>query len=424
MIRILYNIALIILSPVLLYTLLKSKNGKPSVGSRWTEYFGSCSALVGKKPIWIHTVSVGETIAATPLIRAIKAKYPDQDILITTTTTTGAEQAAKLDDIAEHRFMPIDFSWCVSRFLKTANPKCMLIMETELWPNTLQAVANSNIPISVINARLSERSCQRYRQFQSVFNLISQNLDQILCQHQADAERFKSLGILPEKSSVTGSLKFDISIPNTVHENALTLRHQLGINRPVWVAASTHEGEDVILYDAHQKLLQAYPEALLILVPRHPERFEGVAKFGEEYGFNVVRRTHENKIDSTTQVYLGDTMGEMLTFISAADICFMAGSLIGDKVGGHNVLEPAALGKPILNGPSFFNFKEITHQLIKEQALVICHSADEINHQLVRLLSDSTLSEQMGENALKVVAQNQGAVAKTLEALSSVITKQ
>ncbi|GAD87964.1 hypothetical protein VHA01S_003_00400 [Vibrio halioticoli NBRC 102217] len=422
--KVFYNIALIFLSPLLLIALLRKKKGKPTIGKRWTEYFGYSVPLRNKNPIWIHTVSVGETIAATPLIRAINTKYPQQAILITTTTTTGAEQAKKLTDIAEHRYMPVDFSWCVRRFLKVIQPKCMLVMETELWPNTLNVVAKNKIPITILNARLSERSCHRYQKFQSVFDLMSKHLTQVLCQHPEDAKRFEKLGVKSSEITVTGSLKFDIEISETSISQGKELRKQLGTKRPIWIAASTHEGEDEIIYKAHQNLLKDIPDALLILVPRHPERFASVARQALEYDFKVVSRTEGAAVSADTQVYLGDTMGEMLTLISAADVCFMAGSLVGDKVGGHNMLEPAALEKPILNGPSFFNFKDITHQLIQEQALIICQSENEITDNLVQLFKDSATRIQMGKNAYQVVAQNQGAVAKTLDALSSVVTKQ
>ncbi|GEA51309.1 3-deoxy-D-manno-octulosonic acid transferase [Vibrio inusitatus NBRC 102082] len=422
LLKLTYTGLLYLASPLLLSKLLLPNKGKPIIGKRWYEYFGILPSLKGNNPVWIHTVSVGETLAATALIRAIKEQFPQQHILITTTTTTGAEQALKLSDIAEHRYMPVDFSWCVKRFLKVTKPKCMLIMETELWPNTLAAVAQAKIPATVINARLSERSCLRYQKFQSIFNLISQSLDNVLCQHNDDAERFRRLGVQPSKVTVTGSLKFDMSISEAVLKEGEALRTQLGINRPVWISASTHEGEDEIIYKAHQQLIQAIPDALLILVPRHPERFSSVAKLGEELGLNVISRTEKSEIATDVQVYLGDTMGEMLTLISASDICFMGGSLIGNKVGGHNMLEPAALGKPILNGPSFFNFKDITQQLIEEKALKICESDDEISDNLVRLFKDPSFCAEMGQNAYQVVERNQGAVAKTIDALESIIS--
>ncbi|WP_261834509.1 lipid IV(A) 3-deoxy-D-manno-octulosonic acid transferase [Vibrio ishigakensis] len=421
MIKIFYTIVLAILSPLLLYKLLKRKHGKPNVGNRWTEYFGITSPIEGINPIWFHTVSVGEIIAATPLIRAVKARYPHQNILITTTTATGAEQAQKLKDLAEHKYMPIDFSWCVKGFLKATKPSCMLIMETELWPNTLHTVAKSGIPITVINARLSERSCLRYQKVQAVFSTISQNIDLFLCQHKDDAGRFNRLGVDKTKTTVTGSLKFDIAVPAETIVAGQTLRAQLGEARPVWIATSTHAGEDEQLLQSHQKLLSHQPQALLILVPRHPERFNDVIELSKGMQLKTIARTSKRTVTSDTQVYVADTMGEMLLLIESADICFMAGSLVGDKVGGHNLLEPAALGKPMLNGPSYFNFTDIANQLLDKQSVMICADSDEIANQLQLLFKNKNLREKMGANALEVVRENQGALEKTLTAIAPYI---
>lgn len=422
LVRAFYSIILMLLSPFLLVKLLKKKAGKPSVGKRWKEYFGITPPLISEAPIWIHTVSVGETIAATPLIKAIKKAYPNTSILLTTTTTTGAEQAAKLGELVEHRYMPIDFSWCVRGLLKATRPRCLLIMETELWPNTLHTVSKADIPISVLNARLSERSCHRYQKVQPIFDLISRNVDLFLCQHIDDASRFNRLGVPTAKTSVTGSLKFDISIAPEITESGGTLRKQLGKDRPIWIAASTHEGEDEQLLKAHQKLLLDNPESLLILVPRHPERFASVIELSQSMKLETVSRSSKDKISEATQVYVADTMGEMLLLIQSADICFMAGSLIGDKVGGHNLLEPAALGKPMLNGPSYFNFTDIANQLLRAEALTICESSDQITDELRRLFSDEDLQTQMGQRALDVVKENQGAVQKTLTAIERYIS--
>lgn len=417
LLRVSYTLLLILLSPFLLTTLLKKKAGKPSVGKRWKEYFGFTPKMDTSAPFWIHTVSVGETIAAIPLIKALKHNYPGRTILLTTTTTTGAEQAEKLGKLVEHRYMPIDFAWCVRGFLRATKPSCMLIMETELWPNTLHTVAKANIPISVLNARLSERSCLRYKKVQSIFDLISQNVSLFLCQHKDDAARFNRLGVTTSKTSVTGSLKFDIKIADEIITAGETLREQLGKDRPVWIAASTHAGEDEQLLEAHQKLLLSQPNALLILVPRHPERFSSVIELSQSMKLQTISRSSTEKIIETTQVYVADTMGEMLLLIQSADICFMAGSLVGDKVGGHNLLEPAALGKPMLNGPSYFNFADITTQLLAKEAVIICNDSDEVSSQLEKLFQDQNLQKQMGKCALEVVEANQGAVEKTLTAI-------
>ncbi|MCE7630462.1 3-deoxy-D-manno-octulosonic acid transferase, partial [Vibrio fluvialis] len=240
--RLIYTLLLIVASPLLLYSLYKKKVGKPAFGARWKEHWGMTPKVSSQNPIWIHAVSVGESIAAIPVIKAMKQAQPDQAIVVTTTTTTGAEQIAKLGDLVEHRYMPLDFAWCVRRFLQAVKPSRLLIVETELWPNTLHTVHKHHIPITVINARLSERSCLRYQKFSALFNLIRPYVDRILCQYESDAGRFVRLGFQPEQVQVTGSIKFDIEIAPTVLEQGKQLRAELGVARPVWIAASTHDG--------------------------------------------------------------------------------------------------------------------------------------------------------------------------------------
>ncbi|MDT8869680.1 lipid IV(A) 3-deoxy-D-manno-octulosonic acid transferase [Vibrio fluvialis] len=417
--RLIYTLLLIVASPLLLYSLYKKKVGKPAFGARWKEHWGMTPNVSSQNPIWIHAVSVGESIAAIPVIKAMKQAQPDQAIVVTTTTSTGAEQIAKLGDLVEHRYMPLDFAWCVRRFLQAVKPSRLLIVETELWPNTVHTVHQYNIPITIINARLSERSCLRYQKFSALFNLIRPYVDRILCQYDSDAQRFIRLGFQPEQVQVTGSIKFDIEIASTVLEQGKQLREELGLDRPVWIAASTHDGEDAILLDAHQALLEHFPQALLILVPRHPERFNSVFDLCIKREFITCRRTFPTPMKQDCQVYLGDTMGELLTLLSAADICFMGGSLIGDKVGGHNLLEPAALGKPLLNGPSYYNFSEIMQLLQSARAVEICMNAQEITMYLLTLFSSPDKLSQIGKRALLVLKDNKGAVKKTLSDILS-----
>ncbi|CAH6891823.1 3-deoxy-D-manno-octulosonic acid transferase [Vibrio chagasii] len=415
LIRLIYTLILSLASPLLLYGLYKSKPGKPSFGKRWKEHFGITPQVQGKSPVWIHAVSVGESIAAIPIIKQLKQREPNQAIIVTTTTSTGAEQINKLGDLVEHRYMPIDFSWCVRGFLKSVQPKQMLIMETELWPNTLHCVAKAGIPISVLNARLSERSCQRYAKFQPVFNLLAKKLSQVLCQYPSDAERFVRLGLDKASVHVTGSIKFDIEISAEQVENGKALREQVGFERDVWIAASTHQGEDDIVLDAHKQLLKDNPSALLMIVPRHPERFNQVAELAQQHSFKTITRTSQQPLTSDVEVYIADTMGEMLVLLGGADVCFMGGSLIGDKVGGHNLLEPAALQLPLLNGPSYFNFGEITDKLLEANAVVICQDSQDIAGQLQQLFKQSELRKIKGLAAYQVVEQNRGALNKTLE---------
>ncbi len=372
LIRLIYTLLLALASPILLFGLYKSKPNKPKFGARWKEHFGITPKLAtDQRPIWIHAVSVGESIAAAPLIKALKEQNPEQTILVTTTTSTGAEQVAKLGDLVEHRYMPIDFSFAVKGFLKAIKPKQMLIIETELWPNTLNVVHKVGIPVTVVNARLSEKSCRNYARVQPLFNLLHPCLTQILCQAESDAIRFERLGVNRDKLSVTGSIKFDIQISEEVKTQGKALRSALGEQRPVWIAASTHKGEDEQVLEAHKQVLASCPSAILILVPRHPERFDNVFELSNKLGLKTNRRTSQQEVTESTQVYLGDTMGEMLVLLGAADVCFMGGSLIGDKVGGHNVLEPAALGVPVITGPSYYNFAEIVEDLSQTDSLSI-----------------------------------------------------
>ncbi|EGU36711.1 3-deoxy-D-manno-octulosonic-acid transferase [Vibrio ichthyoenteri ATCC 700023] len=313
--------------------------------------------------------------------------------------------------------MPVDFSFAVKRFIKVINPRQMLIIETELWPNTLNAVHRSGIPISIVNARLSAKSMNNYRKVTSLFRVISNSVEQILCQTLADAQHFEQLGVSRHKLHVTGSLKFDIQISEASIEEGLKLRKAIG-NRPVWIAASTHDGEDKQIFDSHQKVLCDYPDALLIIVPRHPERFQAVGKLSRELNFNTISRSSQAPITADVQVYVGDTMGDMFTMLKAADVCFMGGSLIGDKVGGHNLLEPTAIGLPSITGPSYFNFKDITELLVSEGITTIILDSDELVAQLHNVFSNDRKDMSTLTNAF--MDKHKGALAKTLLHINSI----
>ncbi|WP_372882177.1 lipid IV(A) 3-deoxy-D-manno-octulosonic acid transferase [Psychromonas sp.] len=422
MFNVIYSLLLYLIAPFYLYALYKPKQGKPKFASRWKEHFG-CTPTIDSKcpPVWIHAVSVGEVLASTPLIKALKEQNPQLKIVVTTTTSTGAEQVAKLGWGVEHRYMPLDFSFAVKGFIKAIQPQQLLIMETELWPNTLRVTAEKHIPITIINARLSERSSSRYAKVKWIFNLLAKNITLILCQTKEDALRFQKLGVDGNRIKITGSIKFDINISETDKNKGIELRNKIGNERPVWIAASTHLGEDEQILSAHRSLLKQIPNALLILVPRHPERFKSVLQLSQDSGFNSISRSSEAPVEKNMQVYLGDTMGEMLSLIQAADICFMAGSLIGDKVGGHNLLEPAALAKPTLTGPSYYNFTDITEQLINNQACTVCANSEQITTQLQKLFKAPNLQKKQGKSALQVVNNNKGAIKKSLEFLPGFI---
>ena len=415
LVRVFYTLLLALAAPLLLWGLYRTKPGKPHFGARWKEHFGFTPRLATTTaPIWIHAASVGEAIAIVPVIKALKQAYPEQAIVVTTTTSTGAEQVAKLGELVEHRYMPIDFAWCVRGFLNAIKPKLFLIVEKELWLNTLMCVHQQKIPTIIVNARLSERSAKRYQSFSFFTHQLLNKIDKILCLHDDDAQRFIAIGAQQHQIAVTGSIKYDITIANTVFEHAQNLRQQLGAQRPIFVAASTHQGEDEQVLDAYQAVLQQYPDAMVIIVPRHPQRFDSVAKLAIERGLMVHRRTDTTPIKANTQLYLADTMGEMLVMLATADVTFMGGSLVGEKVGGHNLLEPAAVAKPAITGPSFYNFEDITQQLLAAGAIEICQNSHQLAQQLVTLFNDPERQQHMGAQGQKIVIENQGAVNKTI----------
>ncbi|MEC6815535.1 lipid IV(A) 3-deoxy-D-manno-octulosonic acid transferase [Photobacterium toruni] len=419
LVRVIYTLLLALAAPILLWGLYRTKPGKPNFGTRWKEHFGLTPRLTTTTaPIWIHAASVGEAIAIVPVIKALKQSYPEQAIVVTTTTSTGAEQVAKLGALVEHRYMPIDFSWCVRGFLKTIKPRLLLIVEKELWLNTLSCVHHQKIPTIIVNARLSERSAKRYQSFSFFTRQLINKIDKILCLHDDDAQRFIAIGAQKNQVTVTGSIKYDISIADTVFEQAHQLRQQLGNQRPIFVAASTHQGEDEQVLDAYQTVLQQYPNAMVIIVPRHPERFDSVAKLAIEQGLQVHRRTDTTPIKANTQLYLADTMGEMLVMLATADVTFMGGSLVGEKVGGHNLLEPAAVAKPAITGPSFYNFEDITQQLLAAGAIEICQNSHQLAQQIIILFNDPERQQKMGAQGQKIVLENQGAVKKTITNIS------
>ncbi|RJX72397.1 3-deoxy-D-manno-octulosonic acid transferase [Vibrio sinensis] len=430
----LYTILLALVSPLLLWGLYRSKPNKPSFGKRWREHFGFTLKIENSRNgvIWLHAVSVGEAIASSKLIAELTARYPDKTLLITTTTSTGAEQIAKIiknlgaSDNIVHRYMPIDFSWCVRRFIRIVNPEMMLIIETEIWPNTIHTVANRNIPIVLVNGRLSEKSARNYHRLRLLIDPILKKLAELLVVHGADQDRFIALGVSQQKIKTTGSLKYDIAIDDGAITLGNQLRDQLGCERKVWIAASTHAGEDENVLAAYQQAKAMVPELLLVLVPRHPERFDDVAQLVESYQLKVVRRTQlgAKELDNTVDVYLADTMGEMMTLLAASDIVFMGGSLLGQKVGGHNFIEPAILGKFCITGPSYYNFADLAQQLMAENALSVVEDSASLADVLMSNLANQNEMFKKGIAGKEVVVRNQGALIKTLSAIDAIQTKK
>jgi 3-deoxy-D-manno-octulosonic-acid transferase len=343
---------------------------------------------------------------------------------VTTTTSTGAEQVAKFGFDIEHRYMPIDFSWCVNRFLRIIRPDLFIIVETELWPNTINSVAKKNIPIVLVNGRLSHKSAINYRKLRMLISPALNKLNCILTVHKDDKSRFDYLVENNARVQVTGSIKYDVNLDERTLALGSELRLELGIDRKILIAASTHLGEDEQVLKAYRLAKKDVPELLLVLVPRHPERFDSVATMVVDSGLKLARRTESaHSIDSSVDVYLGDSMGEMLVLMAASDLVFMGGSLLGKKVGGHNFIEPALLSKPCLTGPSYYNFLDLANQLISNNALEVICSPVELSKEVDALFSEPMKMISMGKSSHDIVLSNQGALQRTLNVINQVILK-
>jgi 3-deoxy-D-manno-octulosonic-acid transferase len=409
---ILYTLLLRLLLPFALARLLWRSLRAPAYRRR----IGERLAFEGSAPrpadVWVHAVSVGEVQAAAPLIRHLLTREGPQRVLVTTTTPTGAARVGELfGESVSHHYTPLDLPGMVGRFLDGARPRLILVMETEIWPNTLDQAARRGIPVVLANARLSERSARGYRRLQPLTRKTLNRFHWIAAQAEADARRFLVLGAETGRVRVTGSIKFDQPLPATLRERAEVLRRDWG-PRAVWVAASTHEGEEEPLLETHRRIRAAVPGALLVLVPRHPERFDRVAELVGRAGLTLVRRSTRTPCAPETAVLLGDTMGELAVFLAAADAAFIGGSLM--PVGGHNPLEAAAVGVPVATGPQVFNFDAVMELLVSEGAAVIVQGPRDLTVLLVRWLADATERARVGENGRRVVEENRGALGRLI----------
>jgi len=380
----------------------------PSYRAKWHERFGFINWKNSNKPlIWIHAVSVGEVNAAKPIVSFLLKKYPHYQIIITTVTPTGANTVLQCyDDNVKNFYLPYDVPFCVRKFIQKINPSILIIMETEIWPNLYQTCHYVNVPIFIINARLSQKSMKGYQLVSTLTKNTLKFVDKIAAQTEVDAERFIALGAQHEKVSVVGNLKFDIAIPQSIKEEAEPLRHYFSVNRPVWMAASTHPGEEEIILNAHKRILSKYPDAILILAPRHPERSEKLSLLCKKMNFSLVRRTEEISFDSNHNVFLLDTLGELQLYYAASEVAFVGGSLV--NTGGQNMLEPASLNLPIITGPYAYNFFEVSRLLLENEALLLAANDEQLALNVIELLSDANRRHVMGERAKAVILVNRG----------------
>lgn len=418
--RALYSLLVRLLLPCILLRLWWQGLGKRELLRDWQHRLG----LVPRSPqpvIWVHAVSVGETIAAAPLVEALLARHPEQLILLTAMTATGRERARALfGQRVRYAYSPWDSPGSVRRFLDRVRPRALVIMETELWPNMIAQSRARGVPVALVNARLSERSARGYRKVAALVRPLLQDLAWIAAQAPEDAHRFLALGAPEDRVAVTGTVKYDIAVQPALREAAAALRAQLGEQRPVWVAGSTHPGESELLLAAQQRLLASHPDALLILVPRHPERFDQVAALVEGAGLRLARRSRGEDAQ-TAEVYLGDSMGELMQLYGASDAAFIGGSLI-DR-GGHNPLEPAAWGLPVISGPHVFNFEAVYAALSAGGALSVVTDAESLAQVLLRLLGNPQEAREQGARALAVVEANRGALDRVVAGVSGLLNQ-
>jgi len=420
--KLLYSILFYIALPFILIRLIWRGIRAPSYWQRWSERFGYSPLLSDKNPvIWIHAVSVGEVEATRPLVKTLFAEFPKHQILVTTMTPTGSARVKLLyADAVAHCYLPYDVSFAIQRFIKQTHPQFGIIMETEIWPTLLLSCQQSKIPLVLANARMSERSATGYAHFADFTKTVLQSLHFIAAQTEADRQRFKQLGADIKQIHAIGNLKYEISLPTGLAEQAAAMRSLWGSHRPIWIAASTHEGEEAIILNASRQVRAACPDLLLIIVPRHPERFDKVSALSHKAGFKTLRRSEHRPCPSDVKVLIVDTMGELPLFYAASDVAFVGGSLV--PVGGHNILEPATLARPIITGPHYFNFNEITQQFLKADAAIQINNTQELAEAVIKLLQNSAQRGKMGEAALQLMATSQGASKRLVNLIKRHIT--
>ncbi|OHV09011.1 3-deoxy-D-manno-octulosonic acid transferase [Kushneria phosphatilytica] len=365
-----------------------------------------------ERVLWVHAASVGEVTTARSLIRSLIDDYPEHRVVVTTMTATGARQLVTLfADLVTHHFLPLDFPGAAHRFIERLQPELGLIVDTELWPNLIHAASDAGTPLAVVNGRITPKAFRRYRRFDALMRESLSRLVWVGAKSGEDAKRFRTLGVEARNLTVTGALKFDLDIDETRLGAGEALRASWG-DRPVWIAASTHDGEEQAILEAHRQVLSQLPDALLILVPRHPQRFDTVYETCLAEAMTTVRRSRQEGVRPETQVYLGDTMGELMLLYACADMAFVGGSWLED-VGGHNLLEPAALGVPVLSGPCLESLREVADALVVEEARREVADGHALGRVLLELFDNPAERERLGTVARSLVDAHRGALALT-----------
>jgi 3-deoxy-D-manno-octulosonic-acid transferase len=421
--RLLYLLAVYLAAPFISVMLLWRGLFDRSYWRNFRERFG----FVPARPaggVWLHAVSVGEVQACAALVAALQRRHPELPLTVSTFTPTGAARARALfGNVAQVCYVPYDLPGAVRRFLGRVQPRLAVIFETELWPNLYRACGRRRIPLVIASARISARSVSRYQRLGGLFRSTLAQAAVVAAQAPADAERFRALGAAAAGTHVTGNIKFDFELPGDIAARGARLRAQYAAHRPLWVAGSTHGGaEEQALIEAQRQVRTHLPDALLVMAPRHPQRFAEAAQALAQAGVPFARRSESDAAASDCQVLLLDSLGELLDFYAAADVAFVGGSLV--PVGGHNLLEPAALGVPILTGPHNFNSAEVARLLLARGAAQVVEDAAQLAARVTQLLRDADERARIGAAGRACVESNRGALAKLIELIEPLLPER
>ncbi len=423
-----YRIVFVLLAPIILLLLLWRSKSNKAYRARLLERFGLFNQSFKKHGIVIHAASVGEVFALKVLVEQLLVQYPTTPITFTTFTPTGSEQVTKLfGDKVQHCYLPLDFIFSTALFLKALQPKLMVFMETELWPNLVHQAKQKNIQLLLINGRLSASSMKSYSKINALIAPCLQQFDRILTQSQENQQNFLTLGAKESSCEVSGNLKYDMTMSNSITDTMTTLSTFLPTDKKLWVMASTHQGDEDIALATFNLLSKRFPELLLVIVPRHPERFSDVTKLAKQTGFTTQNRSSNHAVEANCQVWILDTLGELMALYGLADFITIGGSF--SEIGGHNPLEPAWFKKPIIVGPNMKNFNDIMQQMLNSQSLIQLEANNDINQQLCTVLTDwlsqegENITTTLGNNAFDVVKSNQGAVQFTLTKIHHLLNK-
>jgi len=414
----LWSVAAYLLLPYAALSLIWRGLRYPAYWHRWPQRLGFVPSLRGQRIIWVHAVSVGEVRSAAALIRALDKQYPQHRVLVTTMTPTGSDQVRELfGDRVMHSYVPYDFPDAVARFFNRIEPELAVIAETEFWPNIFRACKRRGIPLCLVNVRMSRASYEGYLWVSKTARTMFASADLVCAQTALDAERLRNLGVEARLIDVTGNLKFDVPVPDSLLEEARALRVQWGTERPVWIAASTHPGEERQILDAFAVLKRKYADLLLVLVPRHPERFTAVVRICERRVGRVAQRSYETgALSADTDVLVGDTMGELQRLYAASDLAFIGGSLV--RKGGQNLLEACAVGVPVVFGPHMFHFEEISAMALQRGAARQVDDGQALADVVDSYLTDTEARRAAGRAALGLIEENRGALSLSLRLMT------